>query len=361
MSEKNNLVETNQNLTSVCDNESSFMNSSVQFLVDKENDLKESAYNDKLDNTKLDLIESVEPTSSAKIDLIGLKMTSTNSKEDSYSFNKLIQLSRNSSFSAKSHYTSNKSGTDKISITKKQPNQNSETVGLSCIRNASIADSGTAASIAGVAFTNPSINNSNTKLRNMNKNLFDTTSLDSTSSPGSIYSSLNNNNNNTNNANGENFYSSNNFNSMQVPTNISVKDPIVLRGAGNITIFGISNKFNEQFPSQLNAKLAPEEFRDTIKQINNILNKELSNSFRWLVFGSIFCCCTLGCSLLPVIFMNKKAKLSVNKLLEMENQRLYLKLGLKWRLTKIKYNSNSLLEYVLLIEFLPTILLWQPD
>jgi hypothetical protein len=59
--------------------------------------------------------------------------------------------------------------------------------------------------------------------------------------------------------------------------------------------------------------------------------------------------------------MNKKAKLSINKLLDMENQRLYLKLGLKWRLTKIKCNSNALLEYVILIEFLPTILLYQPD
>lgn len=141
----------------------------------------------------------------------------------------------------------------------------------------------------------------------------------------------------------------------------NVKEPIIIRGAGNITIFGVCNKFNEQFPSQLNAKLAPEEFNDTIKQINQVLSKELANSFRWLVFGSIFCCCTLGISLLPVIFMNKKAKLSINKLLDIENQRLYLKLGLKWKLTKMKCNSNSLTEYVLLIEILPTILLYQPD
>jgi hypothetical protein len=153
--------------------------------------------------------------------------------------------------------------------------------------------------------------------------------------------------------------SSNNNNSYF--NNIILKDPVLIRGAGNITIFGVSNRFSEQFPTQLNAKLAPEEFKDTIKQINLILNKELANSLKWLIFGSIFCCCTLGCSLLPVIFMNKKARLSVNKLLDMENQRLYLKLGLKWRLAKVKCNSNALLEYVLLIEFLPTILLYQPD
>lgn len=144
-------------------------------------------------------------------------------------------------------------------------------------------------------------------------------------------------------------------------SNLVVRDPVIIRGAGNVTIFGISNKFDDQFPTQLNAKLAPEEFRDTMKQINDILNKELSNSFKWLIFGSIFCCCTLGCSLLPVIYMNKRAKLCINKLLEMENQRLYLKLGLKWRLVKIKCNTNSLLEYVLSIDFLPTILLYQPD
>lgn len=143
--------------------------------------------------------------------------------------------------------------------------------------------------------------------------------------------------------------------------NIIVKEPIVIRGAGNLTIFGVCNKFSEQFPSALNAKLAPEEFRDTIKQINSILNKELENSFKWLVVGSLFCCCTLGCSLLPVIYLNKKAKLCINKLLDIENHRLYNKLGLRWRLTKFKCNSNSLFEYVLLVEFLPLRSLYQPD
>ena len=140
-----------------------------------------------------------------------------------------------------------------------------------------------------------------------------------------------------------------------------IRDPVLVRGAGNITIFGISNKFSEHFPGELNAKLAPEEFRDTIRQINSILSKELAKSFKWLIFGSIFCCCSLGCSLLPVIFMNKRAKLSVRKLLDSENQRLYLKLGLKWRLAKIKYNASSLLEYVLLVEFLPNVYMYQPD
>jgi hypothetical protein len=215
---------------------------------------------------------------------------------------------------------------------------------------------------------------SNKSKKANNKNItketfFDASSLNSTSSndENSIYSLANNMappnlivpNTITTTANV--MAAVNNFNSNTYVDNVITKDPIVIRGSGNITIFGVCNKFNEQFPTQLNAKLAPEEFRDTIKQINSILNKELENSFKWLVFGSIFCCCTLGCSLLPVIYMNKKAKLCISKLLEMENQRLYLKLGLKWRLAKLKCNSNSLLEYVLLIEFLPTLLLYQPD
>ena len=349
MSENNNLVEnSNPNLTSqsfsTANDSSSLVDSSIStFLIENK-------------EIKLDLIEKVEPSCSSSNNNNNNKNETTMNNTDT----NIIQPS-----SRKSSTFSSKSKLDKKSL---QKNQNEQTTGLG-----SIADSCTVASINGAALTNPSINNSNTKLRN--KNLFDTTSLDSSSSAGSLYSSLNhninanintNNNNNNNNSNNNNnanvnTYSSNLSSIQQTPINLLIKDPIIIRGGGNITIFGVSNKFNEQFPSQLNAKLAPEEFRDTIKQINNILSKELSNSFKWLVFGSIFCCCTLGCSLLPVIFMNKKAKLSVNKLLEMENQRLYLKLGLKWKLTKIKYNSNSLLEYVLLIEFLPTILLYQPD
>lgn len=210
--------------------------------------------------------------------------------------------------------------------------------------------------------TNPQGNSNNTTNNNSNHgrlNSFDTISVTSTSNR-SIYS--------FNRIATVTHIDTNNIRTSISPTDdssnvtiIETKEPVVIRGAGNITIFGVSNKFNETFPTQLYAKLAPEEFKDTIKQINSILSRELANSFRWLVFGSVFCCCTLGCSLFPVIFINKKARLSINKFLSIENARLYLKLGLKWRLAKIKCNSNSLMEYVLLIEFLPTILLYQPD
>uniref|UniRef100_G1KK63 Cysteine rich hydrophobic domain 2 n=1 Tax=Anolis carolinensis TaxID=28377 RepID=G1KK63_ANOCA len=44
---------------------------------------------------------------------------------------------------------------------------------------------------------------------------------------------------------------------------------------------------------------------------------------------------------------------SIEKLLEWENNRLYHKLCLHWRLSKRKCESNNMMEYVILIEFLP--------
>lgn len=52
---------------------------------------------------------------------------------------------------------------------------------------------------------------------------------------------------------------------------------------------------------------------------------------------------------------------TINKLLDWENQHLYNKLGLRWRLNKQQCDNNSMLEYVLLIEFLPKIAIYRPD
>lgn len=258
------------------------------------------------------------------------------------------KLSRNNSstFSSKSHYSVRSSALVKTSANESLNDSIVNPLSIKRIVNLNQQASGlNSIDYTGVTSTNPQGRPST----------FDTVSATSTSNR-SIYSFnriANVNNSNTRNTS---------ISGVEDLSNvIEVRDPVIIRGAGNITIFGVSNKFNEAFPSQLYAKLAPEEFRDTIKQINNILSRELANSFRWLVFGSVFCCCTLGCSLFPVIFINKKARLSINKFLSIENQRLYLKLGLKWKLAKIKCNSNSLMEYVLLIEFLPTVLLYHPD
>lgn len=146
--------------------------------------------------------------------------------------------------------------------------------------------------------------------------------------------------------------------------------------------FGLSNRFSTDFPSGLVSRVAPEEFKETVMRINTILKKTLPVNVKWLFCGCICCCCTLGCSLWPVICLSKRVRFflnliccslqilhihlfqtqhSLNKLLEWENSYLYNKLGLHWRLSKQQCDSSSMMEYVILIEFLPKIPIYRPD
>lgn len=152
-------------------------------------------------------------------------------------------------------------------------------------------------------------------------------------------------------------------NEEQIPDSFVslVPDPIVIRGAGNMTIFGLSNRFECDFPSGLVSRVAPEEYKATIMRANSVLKKTLPVNVKWLFCGCVCCCCTLGCSLWPVICLSKRTQHSINKLLEWENSRLYHKLGLHWRLTKQRCDSSSMMEYVLQIEFIPKIPIYKPD
>ncbi|XP_028923312.1 cysteine-rich hydrophobic domain-containing protein 1 isoform X2 [Ornithorhynchus anatinus] len=122
-------------------------------------------------------------------------------------------------------------------------------------------------------------------------------------------------------------------------------DPVSVRGAGHITVFGLSNKFDTEFPSVLTGKVAPEEFKTSIGRVNACLKKNLPINVKWLLCGCLCCCCTLGCSLWPVICLNKRTRRSIQKLLEWENNRLYHKLGLHWKLSKRKCESSNMMEY----------------
>ncbi|XP_074134444.1 cysteine-rich hydrophobic domain-containing protein 1 isoform X6 [Sminthopsis crassicaudata] len=102
-------------------------------------------------------------------------------------------------------------------------------------------------------------------------------------------------------------------------------DPVTVRGTGHITVFGLSNKFDTEFPSVLTGKVAPEEFKTSIGRVNSCLQKNLPVSVKWLLCGCLCCCCTLGCSLWPVVCLNKRTRRSIQKLLEWENNRLYHK------------------------------------
>ncbi|XP_020794156.2 cysteine-rich hydrophobic domain-containing protein 2 [Boleophthalmus pectinirostris] len=138
-------------------------------------------------------------------------------------------------------------------------------------------------------------------------------------------------------------------------------DPVVVRGSGHVTVFGLSNKFEAEFPSALTGKVAPEEFKASINRVNSCLKKTLPVNVRWLLCGCLCCCCTLGFSLWPVICLSKRTRRSLEKLLEWENNRLYHKLCLHWRLSKRKCETNNMMEYVILIEFLPKIPIFRPD
>ncbi|KAI1238303.1 hypothetical protein IHE44_0013024 [Lamprotornis superbus] len=81
--------------------------------------------------------------------------------------------------------------------------------------------------------------------------------------------------------------------------------------------FGLSNKFEAEFPSSLTGKVAPEEFKASISRVNSCLKKNL-----------------------PV-----NTRRSIEKLLEWENNRLYHKLCLHWRLSKRKCETNNMMEY----------------
>lgn len=140
-------------------------------------------------------------------------------------------------------------------------------------------------------------------------------------------------------------------------------EPIVIRGNGNMTLFGLSNTFNGEFPSVLVGRVSREEFEATLNRINNLLRQHHSTNAKLLLLGCLCCCCSFGCSLLwPTLALSKRTRTALEKLIASENHKLYNRLGLNWKLTKERCHSNyAFMEYVLVIEFLPKLHLYQPD
>lgn len=56
-------------------------------------------------------------------------------------------------------------------------------------------------------------------------------------------------------------------------------------------------------------QVAPEEFKTSISRVNACLKKNLPVNVKWLLCGCLCCCCTVGCSLWPVICLNKRVSL----------------------------------------------------
>lgn len=150
-----------------------------------------------------------------------------------------------------------------------------------------------------------------------------------------------------------------------LPQEVSVYqiEPIILRGNGNLTLFGLSNSFASEFPSALIGRVSKEEFDHTMRRVNALLRDQQSLSAKLLLFGGLCCCCSLGFSLVwPSVALKKRSKISLQKFLASENSRLYSKLGLNWKLAEQRcYSNHAFIEYVLMIEFTPKINLYHPD
>nr|CAG4645176.1 EOG090X0FHK [Leptodora kindtii] len=142
---------------------------------------------------------------------------------------------------------------------------------------------------------------------------------------------------------------------------VPLRDPVTIRGAGNVTVFGLSNRFDTEFPSALTGRVAPEEFQESLQQINAVLKKTLPVNVKWLFCGCICCCCTLGCSLWPVVYLSKRSRVAIEKLLDWQNSHLYNKLGLHLKLAKQRCSTSAMIEYVLLVEFVPRLQIHRPD
>ncbi|EYB91303.1 hypothetical protein Y032_0207g2016 [Ancylostoma ceylanicum] len=125
--------------------------------------------------------------------------------------------------------------------------------------------------------------------------------------------------------------------------------------------FGLNSRFDTDFPSELIGRVAPEELSDTLGRINNVLKRHVQMSSRWLLCGLLFCCCSFGCSLFPVVCLNRRTVTAVEKTLDHENICLYHKLGLHWRLVKRPVDGSRLTEYVLELQTLPKVQLMLPD
>ncbi|PAV82223.1 hypothetical protein WR25_21808 [Diploscapter pachys] len=137
---------------------------------------------------------------------------------------------------------------------------------------------------------------------------------------------------------------------------------IIIHGVGHITLFGLNSRFDTEFPSELTGRVAPEELSATLQRINAVLKRHVQMSSRWLLCGLLFCCCSMGCSMWPVVCLNKRTVVAVEKTLDHENISLYHKLGLHWQLVRrASESSQRLTEYVLELRILPKTPLLTPD
>jgi len=96
----------------------------------------------------------------------------------------------------------------------------------------------------------------------------------------------------------------------------------------------VSYSFHSYFSCSTYSQVAPEEFSATMSRLNGVLKKMLSTSPRWLLCGCLCCCCTMGCSMWPVICLTKRVS----------NDTLYIRLGFACQ-CKYTFLTNFVLNH----------------
>ena len=74
----------------------------------------------------------------------------------------------------------------------------------------------------------------------------------------------------------------NDDNNDLIPTYLPrLAEPIIIRGAGHVTVFALNNKFDEEYPQALTHKVSRDEYQEIIKRVNLILRKNVPINFKW--------------------------------------------------------------------------------
>lgn len=140
-----------------------------------------------------------------------------------------------------------------------------------------------------------------------------------------------------------------------------ISEPIVIQSEPiKYKIHGLVDHFSSEIPHELVGKLSPDEFKITMSKINKFLKHNLKKQYRLLIFGALFCGCTAGLSLIPGYKNNSEILSNLKKILDDENERIYIRLlNMRWGL--IIRPVHRFLEYNLILEFIPRYNFTVPD
>ena len=77
-----------------------------------------------------------------------------------------------------------------------------------------------------------------------------------------------------------------------------------LVGAFSVTVQPVVEPM-DRFAALVESDTCP-NVQATVTRVNVTLRKALPVNVRWLLFGCLCCCCTLGCSMWPVVCLSKR-------------------------------------------------------